>query len=67
MTLHATSTYRVEFTNCGAATVEAHNPDQARALAQHALLHGGCTSVQITEACLLPLSSISHINESHPR
>lgn len=67
MIRHATSTYRVEFTDCGAATVQAHNPDQARALAQHALLHGGCTSVPITEACLLPLRSITHINESHPQ
>jgi len=56
--------YRVEFTGCGAAVTVASTPDQARRIIQHALLHGDSSAIPITEACLLPVESITPINES---
>lgn len=56
--------YRVEFTGCGAAVILAANPDHARRIAQHAIIHGACPATPITEASLLPVESITPINES---
>lgn len=58
--------YRVEFQGCGAATVSADDTEHARRIVQHALLHNGCASVPVTAAHVLPLRSITPINESIP-